>query len=600
MKKNLLFLFALICSMSLFTACNDDDDKVTLQDLSKEYSGENLSLKLDDAVVAGKTVKFEAKSGMAGVITLNDIVSELPSLSVDLTLTAANDGYSFEGSKEVTGYVVSVSGTLTNDSKLTVNIITKGWELEKSQYTAENLALKVNGKEVADQSVTFNITSPTEANLVLKNLFEGVEQDFTVPVKMIIATTRAENAAKVYSFKGEDESVSGYVIMASGTIATDGQLTLDVQAGGWKTLKESYSYADENLVFVGGYTNDDAKYSHTRVIKIQVDSESDGTKATLTFNDDYISDLKLKDLGSVDVTLTREGTVYKISGEKKYNDFLNFIIEGTVTGETLDLSVTAPKYTQLKKDLVGVWNLSTAEGGADTSFKFATKSGSLTVPAEIANLIPAGTPGISEILGQPIPDATINVLVGSLLSQYAVNLKTIEFTENTNKDGYYKINITYTKDNAGSPVEELKDLLHYNWTKDGLYIGFDFSKVMELVNTPAPTVRSAQVELLADGIPFKCDIADGKLKLSIDKDTVSGTVNYIYLYLSELAGLVDYGPEVFAQVLAGMFKISEEAALAIAKPFIDIMPTLQTALPAVLNVLNNDIETLDASISFVK
>lgn len=598
MKKNLLFLFALICSMSLFTACDNDDDKVTLQDLSKEYSGENLSVKLDDAVVTGKTVKFEAKSGLAGVITLNDIVSELPSLSVDVTLTAVKNGYSFEGSKEVTGYVVSVSGTLTNDSKLTVNIITKGWELEKNQYTAENLALKVNGKEVADQSVTFNITSPTEANLVLKNLFEGVEQDFTVPVKMIIATTKAENAAKVYSFKGEDESVSGYVIMASGTIATDGQLALDVQAGGWKTLKESYSYADENLVFVGGYTDDDAKYSYTRVIKIQVDPESDGTKATLTFNDDYISDFKLKDLGSVDVTLTREGTVYKISGEKKYTDFLNFIIEGTVTGETLDLSVTAPKYTQLKKDLVGVWNLSTAEGGADTSFKFATKSGSLTVPAEIANLIPAGTPGISEILGQPIPDATINALVGALLSQYAVNLKTIEFTEKET-NSYYDINITYTK-SGSTTVEELKGLLHYNWTKEGLYIGFDFSKVMELVNTPAPTVRSAQVELLADGIPFKCDIADGKLKLSIDKDTVSGTVNYIYLYLSELAGFVDYGPEVFAQLLAGMFKISEEAALAIAKPFIDIMPTLQTALPAVLNVLNNDIETLDASISFVK
>ena len=26
MKKNLLFLLMLICSMSLFTACNDDDD----------------------------------------------------------------------------------------------------------------------------------------------------------------------------------------------------------------------------------------------------------------------------------------------------------------------------------------------------------------------------------------------------------------------------------------------------------------------------------------------------------------------------------------------------------------------------------------------
>lgn len=29
MKKNLLYLFALICSVSLFTACSDDDDNGT-------------------------------------------------------------------------------------------------------------------------------------------------------------------------------------------------------------------------------------------------------------------------------------------------------------------------------------------------------------------------------------------------------------------------------------------------------------------------------------------------------------------------------------------------------------------------------------------
>ena len=29
MKKNLFYLFALICSMSLFTACSDDDEPTT-------------------------------------------------------------------------------------------------------------------------------------------------------------------------------------------------------------------------------------------------------------------------------------------------------------------------------------------------------------------------------------------------------------------------------------------------------------------------------------------------------------------------------------------------------------------------------------------
>ena len=30
MKKNLFYLFALVCSLSLFTACSDDDEKKEL------------------------------------------------------------------------------------------------------------------------------------------------------------------------------------------------------------------------------------------------------------------------------------------------------------------------------------------------------------------------------------------------------------------------------------------------------------------------------------------------------------------------------------------------------------------------------------------
>ena len=41
MKKNLFYLFALICSMSLFTACSDDDDPVypIEEELAGTYKG---------------------------------------------------------------------------------------------------------------------------------------------------------------------------------------------------------------------------------------------------------------------------------------------------------------------------------------------------------------------------------------------------------------------------------------------------------------------------------------------------------------------------------------------------------------------------------
>ena len=49
MKKNLFYLFALICSMSLFTACSDDDDEVKYPidtELAGGYVG-NLSVNVD-------------------------------------------------------------------------------------------------------------------------------------------------------------------------------------------------------------------------------------------------------------------------------------------------------------------------------------------------------------------------------------------------------------------------------------------------------------------------------------------------------------------------------------------------------------------------
>ena len=47
MKKNLLYLFALICSVSLFTACSDDDDN-SWQELPKgEIKAENVDFQLN-------------------------------------------------------------------------------------------------------------------------------------------------------------------------------------------------------------------------------------------------------------------------------------------------------------------------------------------------------------------------------------------------------------------------------------------------------------------------------------------------------------------------------------------------------------------------
>ena len=62
MKKNLLYLFALICSVSLFTACSDDDDN-SWQELPKGEikKQENVDFQLNGTNTTG-TVNFEATS----------------------------------------------------------------------------------------------------------------------------------------------------------------------------------------------------------------------------------------------------------------------------------------------------------------------------------------------------------------------------------------------------------------------------------------------------------------------------------------------------------------------------------------------------------
>ena len=47
MRKSLLYVFAVICTMGFFTACGDDDDSSSSgnwQDLSKTYEGKSVNL----------------------------------------------------------------------------------------------------------------------------------------------------------------------------------------------------------------------------------------------------------------------------------------------------------------------------------------------------------------------------------------------------------------------------------------------------------------------------------------------------------------------------------------------------------------------------
>ena len=122
MKKSLIYLFSLLCMLTLATSCSDDDEKggtdEAWKELSKDYTAENLSI---GTVSTSGTVSVNATSADKATIALNNVVAGESSVSVDATLTKTETGYAFEGESAATTCNVKVSGTIEN-GKLTAAI----------------------------------------------------------------------------------------------------------------------------------------------------------------------------------------------------------------------------------------------------------------------------------------------------------------------------------------------------------------------------------------------------------------------------------------------------------------------------------------------
>lgn len=149
MKKNLFFLFALICSMSLFTACSDDDDDSTWKKLpSQAITSENLTLTTNAQNFPDASVKLAMVDAQNGVLTLNNAIRGLNEVEVNITVAEQADGsFKFQGEKNVgtvtkavadlvSSTTVKVLGSITLDGKAEVTVVTtasgslvKKWQL---------------------------------------------------------------------------------------------------------------------------------------------------------------------------------------------------------------------------------------------------------------------------------------------------------------------------------------------------------------------------------------------------------------------------------------------------------------------------------------
>lgn len=116
MKKNVRYvLFAVVCSLGFFTACDDDDESDTdWTSISNTYSDNSLELLMDELTIPvdGKSVTIAASSASAATVTLTNVIPENASVTIDVTMSSSDEGYTFSGSNSVNDCTVSVDGTV--------------------------------------------------------------------------------------------------------------------------------------------------------------------------------------------------------------------------------------------------------------------------------------------------------------------------------------------------------------------------------------------------------------------------------------------------------------------------------------------------------
>lgn len=240
MKKNFLYLFTVLCTLSFFTACGDDDDDPkdpTVLDVNTAYSGDKLDLKYGDSALLGKEITFDTKDGktatitMKGLFNLSDIMPKstaaTPSMAPgvipgEVTTTISNvplilsgEKYTFEGEYTgAAGVKATYSGEVQKD-KLTMavkatmpsNELVGTWALAPFAPTANpaSLPIVINWESSTPIKIDGSIVGmpPGEVSLPINTVLQGLNVGVISPklVGALQSITYKEDGNIVASYK---------------------------------------------------------------------------------------------------------------------------------------------------------------------------------------------------------------------------------------------------------------------------------------------------------------------------------------------------------------------------------------------------------------
>lgn len=179
MKKNLFFLFALICSMSLFTACSDDDDDKIKDPVIGTWKVPAVELDENNSVIGGSVfMTWEAPEDTSlsfAIPSLGSVI--LPQVLQDVTLSA--DG-------NIVATYSSAGIALSGEKP-----ITPVWETSPADYAT--FKLQGNGKMLLFlnlEKIIADANTKADITTVISQLLELVKNG--IPVNYALSNNNEE------------------------------------------------------------------------------------------------------------------------------------------------------------------------------------------------------------------------------------------------------------------------------------------------------------------------------------------------------------------------------------------------------------------------
>ncbi len=181
MKKKMFYLFALICSMSLFTACSDDDDpdysKVIEEEIAGNYKG-TLTVTVDEIPMPSEPQKIKIEKAGPSAINLSLANFSFMGITVgdvelkNCVLSQAGDTYTFTGIQDLKtdllSCTINAKGTIVNGKvKVDMDVdATVGNQKQSVKVVYEGTRL--TGSESSEAKITaFSFDMSNEANAIV-------------------------------------------------------------------------------------------------------------------------------------------------------------------------------------------------------------------------------------------------------------------------------------------------------------------------------------------------------------------------------------------------------------------------------------------------